>query len=1009
MAKREEAGSGLRAGFISEDEALRQRLLAEREESERLETADPDVVTPSEPPKTEPVPETEVLDEGPTVEMQGISGKIITSVIKVVKKKKSGKEKSAARPEAVQKPEDAKEAQKPAVPVSAQPVSEPAGAVAAKSAEAKPSDKVEVPKKTPPVDEKKIAAAKVVPADDGRAAVRTQTAPDTKTAVTRDDSPIRKAAPAATAPVRKPHDAGSGKEKTAAAGAGTQKTVRAEKSGVADTGPAEKTRQRPAARRDDSAPAAEKPRTASRKPAEPKLKMPQPAQPTRLADKKPIRPQRGSYLGRESELAARRRSGGPPRQAGSGTFPRPARSEGQSRGRSTGPRGQGMGFDKDREEAPRQTRSPRAPQSRQAPGPLPAEFGRRPAPRGAAQRGQRRRDHERNKEQKSRVDELSRSRSRRGKKAEAKPRQVAVLTDVKLPSSMTVKELAEMLKKTTAEVIMKLMNYGVMATLNQEIDFDTAEIISNEFGIKATQLVEVTEEDILFDDSDDKPEDLKSRAPVVVVMGHVDHGKTSILDYIRKASVAEGEAGGITQHIGAYTVDVHGNKITFLDTPGHEAFTTMRARGAQVTDIAILVVAADDGVMPQTIEAINHARAADTEIIVAINKIDRPAANIDRVRQELANHDLMSSDWGGTTTIVPVSAKTGEGMDDLLEMILLTADVLELKANPDRQAKGTVIEAKLDRARGPVATVLVQRGTLTVGDTIVVGATIGNIRTMTNDRGDLIEEAGPSVPVEITGLSEVPEGGEIFYEVENERVGRVLVEKRRALLRESQLRRSSRMSLDNLFSKMAEGEVQSLNIIVKADVQGSVEAVRQSLEKLSSDEIKVNVIHGAVGAVTESDVRLADVSDAIVIGFNVRPAANVAEMAEEAGVDVRLYRVIYNAIEDIEAAMKGMLAPEFKEFVVGQVEVRETFKVSSIGTIAGCYVREGKVSRNNEIRVVRDGIVIYEGKIASLRRFKDDVREVAAGYECGIGIDKFNDIKVGDIFELFEMRAVERS
>ena len=606
------------------------------------------------------------------------------------------------------------------------------------------------------------------------------------------------------------------------------------------------------------------------------------------------------------------------------------------------------------------------------------------------------------------TDNIKGKRSKGGRRAAEAPVR-AVLTQVFLPASLTVKEFAEAIKKTTAEIIKKLMKYGVMATLNQAIDFDTAALIADEFGIKCELLVEVTEEDILFDDTVDQDQDLKSRPPVVVVMGHVDHGKTSILDRIRSANVVSGEAGGITQHIGAYTVRAKGRQITFLDTPGHEAFTTMRARGAQVTDIAILVVAADDGVMPQTIEAINHAKAANTQIVVAINKIDKEGANIDRVKQELSKYELIPEEWGGNTVMVPVSAKVGTGMDELLEMVLLTADILDLKANPDKQAKGTVIEAKLDKNRGPVATVLVQRGTLRTGDTVVTGSIIGNVRAMSDDKGQLVKKAGPSIPVEILGLPEVPEAGEIFYAVKDDKVGRALVEKRRILQREKQLKASSHVSLESLFTKMAAGEVKDLNIIVKADVQGSVEAVRQSLEKLTNEEVRVNVIHGAVGAVTESDIRLAEVSNAIVIGFNVRPAANVADLAKETDVDVRLYRVIYNAIEDVEAAMKGMLAPKFKENILGHAEVRQVFKVSGVGTIAGSYVTDGKFLRAAEVRVVRDGIVVHEGKLSSLKRFKDDVREVATGYECGIGIERFNDIKEGDVFEAFEMQEIERS
>ncbi len=582
----------------------------------------------------------------------------------------------------------------------------------------------------------------------------------------------------------------------------------------------------------------------------------------------------------------------------------------------------------------------------------------------------------------------------------------AVLTHVVLPETLTVKELAEAIKKTSGEVIKRLMKFGIMATLNQEVDYDTAAILLEEFGITAEKAVVVTEEDILFDDTEDKSEDLVARAPVVVVMGHVDHGKTSLLDKIRSTSVAAGEAGGITQHIGAYTVKLKGRNITFLDTPGHEAFTTMRARGAQVTDIAILVVAADDGVMPQTVEAINHAKAAGVQIIVAINKIDKPGANPDKVKQELSEYGLIPEEWGGSNVMVPVSALTGQNIDELLEMVLLTADIMDLKTNPDKQAKGTVIEARLDKNRGPVATVLVQRGTLRTGDSVVTGQIIGRVRAMTDDKGAIVKKAGPSIPVEILGLPEVPEAGELFYAVEDEKVARQLAEKRRIRNREQQLKSSSKMSLDTLYSQMASGAVKDLNLIVKADVQGSVEAVTQSFEKLSDSEVKVHVIHGAVGTVTETDIHLAEVSNAIIIGFNVRPAANVAEMAADAGVDIRLYRIIYQAIEEVQAAMKGMLDKKFKEVVLGHVEIRQVFKVSGVGTIGGAYVTDGRVVRSCDIRLLRDNVVIHEGKLASLKRFKDDAREVAAGFECGLSIEKYNDIKEGDVIEAYEMQEI---
>ncbi len=583
-----------------------------------------------------------------------------------------------------------------------------------------------------------------------------------------------------------------------------------------------------------------------------------------------------------------------------------------------------------------------------------------------------------------------------------------VITEIKIPAFITVKEFAEGIGKKSSDIIMALMKLGVMATINQELDFDTACLVADSFGINAELLEEKTEEDILFEADVDNPENLEPRPPVVVVMGHVDHGKTSLLDKIRSANVTEGEAGGITQKIGAYTVRLKGRQITFLDTPGHEAFTTMRARGAQFTDIAILVVAADDGVMPQTIEAINHAKAANTEIIVAINKIDKPGANPERVKQELTQYGLVCEEWGGQTIMVPISAKQGTGIDELLENVLLTADVMELKADPKSQAKGAVIEAKLDKNRGPVASVLIQRGTLRQGDTVVCGPILGNVRAMYDDKGAPIKKAGPSIPVEILGLPEVPQAGEILYAVSDDKTARQLVEKRKIKQREEQLHRSSKMSLDTLAAQMAAGDVKELNIIIKADVQGSVEAVQQSLEKLSNDEVKIKVIHGAVGAINESDIVLADVSNAIIIGFNVRPSQMIVDKAKETGVDIRLYSVIYNAIEDVENAMKGMLAPKIEEVIWGHAEVRQLFKVSGIGTIGGCYVTDGKIQRASNVRVIRDDVVIYTGVLGSLQHEKDSVKEVVSGHECGLTVEKYNDIKIGDVIEAFGNVEVKR-
>ena len=579
---------------------------------------------------------------------------------------------------------------------------------------------------------------------------------------------------------------------------------------------------------------------------------------------------------------------------------------------------------------------------------------------------------------------------------------------VKIPEEITVGELASRMKKTAGEVIKLLMKNGVMAAINQTIDYDTAEFVATELGCKVEKEVTVTIEEQIIDDHVDTAEELQTRAPVVVVMGHVDHGKTSLLDAIRKTSVTAGEAGGITQHIGAYTVDVNGNSITFLDTPGHAAFTSMRARGAMCTDIAILVVAADDGIMPQTIESINHAKAAKVPIIVAINKMDKPTANPDKIKEQLTKYDLIPEEWGGDTIICPISAKTGLGLDNLLEMVVLTAEVQDLKANPNRRGKGTVIEARLDKSRGPIATLLVQNGTLKQGDIIIAGTAVGRVRVMTNDKGRTVKTAGPSQPVEITGLADVPTPGDEFDAVTDERMARELVEQRRQAEKDAAAKLQQKVTLDNLFARMQEGEMKELPLIVKADVQGSAEAVKASLEKISNEEVRVRVIHTGVGAVNESDVLLASTSGAIIVGFNVRADAGAQASIARSNVDIRYYRVIYDAINEIEAAMKGMLAPKYEEVVIGHAEVRMTYKVSAIGTIAGCMVKDGKVTRDSQVRVLRDNIVIHEGEVGSLQRFKDAAKEVTAGYECGMSIVKFNDIREGDVFECFVMQEIKR-
>ena len=609
--------------------------------------------------------------------------------------------------------------------------------------------------------------------------------------------------------------------------------------------------------------------------------------------------------------------------------------------------------------------------------------------------------------------DLSTERGKRAKKKPAKQenrvkQKIFKLTEITIPETITVKDLATEMKITSSDVIKKLLSLGIMATINNEVDFDTAYLIAQEYGINAVKKNVVTDEDILIDETEDREDELQSRPPVIVVMGHVDHGKTSLLDAIRSTNVIEGESGGITQHIGAYQVKINDRDITFLDTPGHEAFTSMRARGAMITDIAILVVAANDGVMPQTVEAINHAKAANIPIIVAVNKIDLPDANVEKVKQELMKYELVPEEWGGDTIYVPISAKKRIGIDNLLEMVLLQADVLELKANFTKQAKGTVIEARLDKTKGPVATMLVQRGKLDVGDTIIVGSSIGRIRTMVNEKGKKVKSATPSMPVSITGLTTVPESGDTFYEVKDERTAKHLIEKRKYEKHQKEINQNTVVTLDNLFSKMESDNLKQLNLIVKADVQGSVEALKQSLEKLSNNEVRVKVIHSNVGGITESDVTLAKVSGAIIIGFNVRPEVIAKTVADKEGVEIKQYSVIYDAINDVEAAMKGMLDPVYKEVVVGTAEIRQVFKVSNVGTIAGSYVLTGKVTRNAGIRVIRDNIVIHDGKLISLKRFKDDVKEVDKGYECGLQIDGFNDIKEGDQLEVYVMEQVKQ-
>ncbi|MBE5785075.1 MAG: translation initiation factor IF-2 [Clostridiales bacterium] len=783
-------------------------------------------------------------------------------------------------------------------------------------------------------------------------------------------------------------------------------------------------------------------------PAEkPQNAKPAPAEPRRQSEQRPRQQggyqqgnvqQRGEYqprtdrqprqAGKQGGYQARPISGNdrPPRQAGQqGGYQQ--RTPGQQGGFERRTPGQQGGFERRNPAAQTGDRPrPQAPRSAAAPAPITGGKEQRTFDPNKNQHS-RTRDDERNKTAKNKKaimketapsargwdDEGGYGTKKKKKQQQApvhKPEPVKIEKAVITSDTITVKELSEKIGKPAAEIIKKLFILGIMATINQEIDFDTCSLIAADYGIELEHNVAKTFEEVLLESSDeaDESKDLVERPPVVTIMGHVDHGKTSLLDAIRNSSVTEGEAGGITQHIGAYTVTCNGKTITFIDTPGHEAFTSMRARGAQVTDIVILVVAADDGIMPQTVEAINHAKAAEVPIIVAINKMDKDTANPERVKQQLTEHGLVTEEWGGDTICVPVSAKKQMGLDNLLEMILLQAEVLELKANPNRIAKGTIIEAELDKGRGPIATVLVQTGTLKIGDPIVAGTAYGRVRAMVDDKGKRVNKAGPSQPVEVLGFSEVPSAGDILNVAEIDKLSRQVAEERRDKQKAEQLKNLSKVSLDDLFNQIAEGEIKDLNIIVKADVQGSVEAVKQALEKLSNEEVRVRCIHGGVGAITGSDIMFASASNAIIIGFNVRPDAAARTAAEKEKVDMRLYRVIYNAIEDIEKAMKGLFKPVFEENTLGRISVRNTFKVSGVGTIAGAYVQDGKVTRNAQIRVVRDGIVIHEGKIASLKRFKDDAKEVNAGYECGIGIENFNDIREGDTIEAFEMVEVKR-
>ncbi len=916
------------------------------------------------------------------------------------------------------------------------PKEEPAEAVAPKAEaaeEKKPAAKKTAAKKTTKKAEAAETEAPKAEAEEKKTAAKKTTAKKTtkkaeEAAETEEKKPAAKKTTAKKT-TKKPEEAAETEEKKPAAKNTTAKKTAAKK--AEPEAPAEETKPaeekapevKPEPKAEPEAPAAEE--KAPVKKEEPKAEEPpKPAKPKLSSAVVSLGeiPARGETIRSSTVITYTGRDRKSPSRGGgyNGGY-----GGGRPQGGKGGYGGQG-GFDKDEDSSSR-------PQQRRAPKPKAAapveevkksrtNYAERNAfdkkhndnDRRDGKQSDDKRRFNRDSQFKGRVnedgeyDDYSYKKKKKKSSEESVQIETQQITEIKIPAFITVKEFAEGIGKKSSEIIMALMKLGVMATINQELDFDTACLVADSFGINAELLEEKTEEDILFEEDTDNPENLEPRPPVVVVMGHVDHGKTSLLDKIRSTNVIEGEAGGITQKIGAYTVRLKGRQITFIDTPGHEAFTTMRARGAQFTDIAILVVAADDGVMPQTIEAINHAKAANTEIIVAINKIDKAGANPDRVKQELTNYGLICEEWGGQTIMVPISAKQGTGIDELLENVLLTADVMELKADPKGQAKGAVIEAQLDKSRGPVASVLVQRGTLKQGDTVVCGPILGNIRAMYDDKGNAIKKAGPSIPVEILGLPEVPDAGELLYAVTDDKMARQLVEKRKIKQREEQLRRSSKMSLESLAAQMAAGDVKDLNLLIKADVQGSVEAVQQSLEKLSNDEVKVKIIHGGVGAVNESDIVLADVSNAIIIGFNVRPNQNIMDKAKEAGVDIRLYSVIYNAIEDVENAMKGMLAPKIEEVVWGHAEVRQLFKVSGLGTIGGCYVTDGKILRNSSVRVIRNDVVVYTGVLGSLQHEKDSVKEAVSGHECGLTIEKYNDIKMGDVIESFGEVEVAR-
>jgi translation initiation factor IF-2 len=974
----------------------------------------------NDPPQSAPSDQ-----DSATISMQGVSGKVITGKVKIKKAKRTPKPKTGDAEKKAGRNDKAGKAETKLTPSQPKPAAETKAPVEKEKAAEKKAPLSSGPQP------RKIKSGAVEAAEKAKEEAKAKTETAEKTVKPSD---VKEAA-SSKADLETPETSKKNSETKAKESATPQKAEAKEETPAKDSSihpiaspqprklgnifEAEKKAEEKASKeeaakletnKEDKAKA--EPKKVSEAEAKTETKPAEPAGPRKLASGGPTPKKIASAGEVEGSLAATARAFAKRKEEKQ----REKERQKQGRTRFTGRRQDRFSsapvFDKDKDEEEPKFRSQSRRKKKTAPGgadmlPTKNQDGKNKFQKQTRYREFTQNDY-RQREKQDKYNDLRKERQRHKQKREERQNQQPAVTHVSLPEALTVKEFAEAISRSAADVITSLMRNGVMATQNQEIDYDTAAIIAEEFGVTTSLLKEVKISDIIFDDTEDEEENLEPRPPVVSVMGHVDHGKTTLLDYIRSERVAEGEAGGITQRIGAYMTKVGGRKITFLDTPGHEAFTTMRARGAQATDMVILVVAADDGVMPQTIEAINHAKAANTDIIVAINKMDKPHANPDRVKQELAEHGLIPEEWGGSTIMVPISAKTGQGVEDLLEMVLLNADVMELKADPNKQAKGIIIEAQLDKNRGPVATLLVQRGTLHQGDTIIADTVVGNVRAMVNANGEENVPAGPSVPVEVLGLPEVPEAGSVFYVVKDEKMARAYAQERSEEEREERINRGPTVTLDNLFSQIEAGKVTNFNIIVKADVVGSVEAMSQSLQKLSNDEVRINIVHAAAGAVTETDLRLAEASDATIIAFNVRPNNKVMDMAKELGVSVKSYTVIYHAIEEVEAAMKGLLAPVFEEVIVGHVDIREIFHVSSVGTIGGAYVKDGKINRNSDVRVLRNDVIIHTGKLASLRRYENDVREVVAGYECGLSLQGFNDLEIGDVLEVFQMEEVER-